>query len=103
VTGEIKRNQYDVFIPLLKLARENKCKVHGLGFTNLKGLEKYRFDSVDSTSWLYGNRKGSIFLFNGKGITDVPKPPGTRLKSQEVAKNNFDEWVKFQKYADKYL
>ena len=35
VAKEIKSSQYDMFIPLLKIAKENNCKVHGLGFTNL--------------------------------------------------------------------
>ena len=66
VTKEIKPAEYDVFLPLLKIAKENNCKVHGLGFTNMKGLEKYKFYSVDSTAWLYGNRGGFLYRFNGK-------------------------------------
>jgi len=103
VTREIKLNEHPIFANLIGIAKENGAKVHGLGYTNLKGLEKYKFDSVDSTSWLYGNRKGSVFKFNGRTIVDIPKPPGTRLMSREVALNNFREWVKFQKYAERNL
>jgi hypothetical protein len=103
VTQEIKRSEYDVFYPLLKIAKENNCKVHGLGFTNLKGLEKYKFYSVDSTSWLSGNRFGSVYMFDGKTMKKQNKKDGYRVKSTEVAFHNFSEWVKFSKYAENNL
>ena len=46
VTKEITRKDYPVFKQLLKIAKENNCKVHGLGFTATKELSKYRFYSV---------------------------------------------------------
>ncbi len=103
VTQEIKRSEYNVFFPLLRIAKENNCKVHGLGFTNLKGMEKYKFYSVDSTSWLSGNKFGSVYLFNGKTMIKQNKKPGQRVKTNEVAIHNFNEWVKFSNYAEKNL
>ena len=103
VTGEIKRSEYDIFIPLLKIAKENDCKVHGLGFTNLKGMERYKFNSVDSTSWLSGNKFGSIYFFNGKTMCKIKAPEGKRLKANKAALHNFTEWVKFSKYAEQNL
>lgn len=103
VTQEIKRTEYDVFLPLLQIARQNNCKVHGLGFTNLKGLEKYKFYSVDSTAWLSGNKFGSIYRFNGKTMEKRNKPTNTRVKTNETAIHNFSEWVKFGKYAENFL
>jgi hypothetical protein len=103
VTREIKQHEHGIFTNLINIAKEHGTKVHGLGYTNLKGLEKYKFDSVDSTSWLYGNRSGEVFKFNGKTIVSITKPPGTRLNARDVAINNFTEWVKFQKYAEKNL
>ena len=103
VTQEIKRTEYDVFIPLLKIAKENNCKVHGLGFTNLKGMVKYKFYSVDSTSWLSGNKFGSIYFFNGKTMCKIKAPEGKRLKANKAALHNFTEWVKFSKYAEQNL
>lgn len=102
VTQEIKRSEYDVFYPLLKIATLNKCNVHGLGFTNMDGLKKYKFYSVDSTAWLYGNRGGFLYKFNGKGIDKI-SPKNLRLKGKEGAIHNFTEWVKFSKYAEQNL
>jgi len=103
VTQEIKRTQYDVFLPLLDIARKNNCKVHGLGFTNLKGLERYKFYSVDSTAWLSGNKFGGVYLFNGKTMEKYNKQEGKRVKTNEVAIHNFTEWVKFSNYAENNL
>lgn len=103
VTKEIKPSEYKYFHWFIQQAHKNNCKVHGLGFTNLKGIREYKFDSVDSTSWLSGNRFGVVHRFNGKTIEKISKQPGQRVKATEVAINNFREWVKFQKYADRYL
>jgi hypothetical protein len=103
VTQEIKRNEYPIFTWLLNEARKSDCKVHGLGFTNTKGIQKYPFYSVDSTAWTYGNRGGFLYYFDGKEMIKKDAPKGYRLKSKAVAIHNFKEWVKFQKYAEKHL
>jgi len=103
VTREIKPKDYPFFTWFLNEAKKNNCKVHGLGFTNLKGLEKYKFYSVDSTSWLCGNRFGAAYLFNGKAMIKQKKKEGQRVKTNEVALHNFTEWVKFSKYAERSL
>jgi len=99
VSKEIKSSEFGIFNPLLKIAKENNCKVHALGFTNQQGVKRYKFDSVDSTAWIYGNIGGYIYQFTGREIIQIHKPPNTRLKSKKVAIHNFKEWVKFQKYA----
>ena len=103
VVKEITSKEYKYFTPLLKIAKKNNCKVHGLGFTNLKGLIKYHFYSVDSTAWTTGNRFGAIYKFNGKTLQKYKKPQGMRVKNKETAFNNFIEWIKFSNYADKNL
>ena len=104
VSGEIKQNEYPAFTYLINEAHKKGAKIHGLGFTNLKGLEKYHFDSVDSTAWTTGNRFGSIYQFNGKTMIKHNKKQGQRLAdSRKVALNNFMEWVKFQQYAERWL
>lgn len=102
VTQEIKKNEYNVFNNLLKIAKQNNCKVHGLGFTNLEGLKKYKFYSVDSTAWLYGNRGGFLYQFNGSDMTKIIVK-NKRLKGRLGAIHNFNEWLKFSKYAENNL
>ncbi len=103
VTKEIKPKEYPFFNWFLSEAKKNSCKVHGLGFTNIKGLHKYPFYSVDSTSWLSGNRFGSVYFFNNGKMNKVEKEAEQRVKTQKVLLHNFDEWVKFTRYAEKNL
>lgn len=103
VTKEITRSEQRFFPWFIDKAHEAGAKIHGLGYTNLSGLHKYKFDSVDSTSWLYGNRGGFVYRFNGKTIEKIQAATGKGLKSREAAIHNFNEWVKFQDYAEKNL
>lgn len=104
VTREIKQSEYPYITELLKIARQNNCEIHGLGFTKTNLLTKYRFASVDSTSWLQGARFGNIVKFDGKKIIKVPTPAGKKtvhyLKVDDVM---LKEWIKFANYAEKRL
>lgn len=104
VSKEIKSSEYDVFYYLLNEAHKRSCKVHGLGFTNLEGIKKYNFDTVDSTSWISGNKFGAVYKFNGNTMVKRGKEKGERLKGyNNVLLNNFNEWKKFQQYVDMVL
>ena len=104
VSKEIKPYQYKAFPQMIKEAHKRKCKIHGLGFTNLKQLEVCHFDSVDSTAWTTGNRFGFVYRFNGKTMEKIQVPKGKKLAdSRKVALINYGEWIKFQKYAEVHL
>lgn len=104
VSKEITSDQYPMFTWLINEAHKRGCKIHGLGFTNLEGIKKYKFDTVDSTAWTTGNRFGAIYKFDGKTLIKYSKKPGQRLgNARKALENNFKEWVKFQKYADIHL
>lgn len=96
VTKEIKRKEYDIFIPLLEIAKQNNCKVHGLGFTNLKLLKKYHFFSVDSTSW----RLGRFGIVNE--IDSIGNTKNIKLKDKKLITTNksdlqgIEVWTKIQ-------
>ena len=101
---EISRKEYKYFPKLIKIAHDNGAKIHGLAFTSLKGITKYHFDSVDSTSWVSGNRFGKVYKFNGKTMIWYDKKEGQRLAdSRKVAVHNFKEWAKFAEYAKNNL
>lgn len=104
VSGEIKKDKYFIFPKLIAEAHKKGAKIHGLGFTNLKLLPEYHWDSVDSTAWTTGNRFGFIYQFDGKTMVKTDAPKGSRIgKAREAALINFTEWLKFQAYADKKL
>lgn len=82
-------------------AHKRGAKIHALGYTSMDGLMKYKFDTVDSTSWVAGNRFGFVYKFDGKTLQKIHKRPGKRLGDvKAVLRHNFLEWKKFQQYAD---
>lgn len=104
VSKEITKGQYKYFSKLISEAHKRSAKIHGLGFTSLTNLEKYHFDSVDSTSWTLGNRIGAVYKFNGKTMKRIDPPKGKRLvNAKTISLFNYMEWVKFQKYAEANL
>jgi hypothetical protein len=102
VSKEIKPADYKFFPWFLDEAHKRGVKVHGLGFTSVKDLPKYHFDSVDSTSWKSGGRFGQLHRFeNGTIKTITQKSKRAVYRKMDI--NNFNEWLKFQKYAETNL
>lgn len=96
------KKHYKYFPWFIKTAHEHGAQIHALGFTSIPGLKKYHFDSVDSTTWVSANKFGRLQLFrDGELVTESRS--GARLKSRDgwyskVQRQNYLEWVKFQKY-----
>lgn len=103
VSKEFSKDEIRYFPKLISYAHKQGAKIHGLGFTSLVWLPKCHFDSVDSTAWVSGNKFGYAYKFNGKTMTKIKKPQGTRVKNIETAVNNFSEWCKFSKWAETHL
>ena len=98
----IRRPDFKYLHWFIKEAHKNNCKIHGLGFTP-KGLKNYRFDSVDSKSWLNGNLGKFLYKFNNGKIRKIDLISDKKFNPKKVAQHNFLEWIKYQKYAEKYL
>lgn len=109
VTKEIDPNIYQRMFPwFISTAHKYGTKIHGLGYTNLTGLKKYHFDSVDSTTWTMGTRFGQLMEFSkGTIIKHNSVEGGAKIRSIKdtsyATYHNFGEWIKFQKYADNNL
>ena len=85
-------------------AHKNGCKIHGLGFTDTSNLHILNFDSVDSTTWLSGARYGQIFEFRKNIMIMHSHPKGKKTINYNIVNtHNFNEWIKYQKYAEEYL
>lgn len=99
VTKEIKQSEYKYIPTLLKIAKENNCRVHGLGFTKTRLLDKNRFYSVDSTTWNRG-RFGDLYYFKD-GQMKIYNKKGQKLKNG-LESNRFclQQWIKYQKYME---
>lgn len=89
---------------LVVYAKQKGVKVHGLGYTVLKQLKLIPFYSVDSTTWLNAGKYGEFQKFTG---TSIKKTQASSIGKKTIRENmpkmqlhNFNEWVKYQKYAD---
>jgi hypothetical protein len=103
--GKKIRNNPMVLDWFIRKAHENNAKVHGLGFTSTPWLNKLKFDSVDSTTWNVGGKFGNVVLFDENGFPTQKYKSDKNKKAKTIELNlfNFEQWVKFQKYADKNL
>ena len=89
----------------IEQAHKNNAKIHGLGFTSTPWLKKLKFDSVDSTTWNVGGKFGNVVLFDENGFPTQRYKSDKNKKAKTIELNNFnfEQWVKFQKYAEHYL
>lgn len=86
---DIKDEQYLMF---LKYAKKFNCKVHCLGMTRKKVLDKVPFDYVDSSSWLQTSIFGRI---GNKGKVSKSFSKNKRII---VFLENYKEGMKMQHY-----
>lgn len=87
---EIMDHQY---LSFLKVARRYNCKVHCLGMTRRKTMDKVPFDFTDSSTWLQQVVYGSTYTDGGK----YAKAKGDRKAAQYV-KN----YLQGRKMQEKY-
>lgn len=105
VTKEIKKKDYKKILPgLLKIARQNNCKIHGLGFTG-SNVKEFDFYSVDSSSWNMVRRYKKISIFNYKTksikseyISETHKLIKGKETDIKLCSLTIKEWKKFQAY-----
>jgi hypothetical protein len=95
---------WKAFYKFVMSAKEYGCKVHGLGITSMKSLERVPFYSVDSTTWVNSGRFGEHQWFNGEKITKrTAVSIGMKVrddKKKELLTNNFLQWKKFSEYME---
>lgn len=92
---DIKDDQYLMF---LKCAKEYNCKVHCLGMTRRKVLDKVPFDYTDSSSWLsqvvYGRTIDGTKLPKAKGDEKQKQFKLNYLLAMEMQKKYYNKWKK---------
>lgn len=96
------RRRMEKYVPwFLDEAHKRGTRVHVLGYTPADGkLVGSSIDSCDSTAWLYGNRGGFVYHWDGKEMHKFNKPKGKRLDGKKVARHNFLQWVKMSEYLE---
>jgi len=103
--GKAIRKNPAILHRFIKQAHSKKSKIHGLGFTDINWLKKLKFDSVDSTTWLTGPKFGTMYQFQGDGNFIVHQRPAGKvmINPSKRFEYNFNEWRKYQKWAEKHL
>ena len=95
VTKEIPAAEHFLLNAFCDYAHSRECKIHALGFTP-GDLANYRFDSVDSTSWIIAGSYRRLCTFNGERMVS------SRLKEQmhylECDRHNIEQFLKYQSY-----
>lgn len=87
-------------------AHERGAKIHGLGITTTGLFDRCRFDSVDSTTWTVGASIGNLCFFNGRYMRQWRASENGKVKigtpesERALREHNYNEWLKFQKYAE---
>lgn len=110
ITDGISKSKYKYLTKFLSDAATQKCNVHGLGFTDTKHTNKYKFYSVDSSSWTTAARFARINVFTGSGMRSVDKNVWNKSNKTYTVKDtdkllefSLTEWMKYARYADKCL
>jgi len=97
---EIKPKEYEYLHWFIEKAHKYGAEIHGLGFTPIKILKEFNFDSVDSISWLAGGYGGYVFQFDGTNIKTErsAEKGGRRINHRIVNAHNFVQWRRYQDY-----
>lgn len=101
----VKQREYPLIKKMVDYAYQRGVKVHGLGFTKTRILEKdnWKFYSVDSSSWLSSASRGRNLQVFKNGMVKYLKfeKRDVKAKINKMVTFNFLEWCKYQKYMDK--
>lgn len=97
--GVPKKTIKKILPTFVQISKEYGAKMHCLGYTPSDILaEKLDFYSVDSTSWLCGNRMGIVMKFLGDKMLRLTIPRDKRVKPRETVAHNFLEWLKYAEW-----
>lgn len=103
-----RKAKLQMFPWFIHQAHKHGAMIHGLGYTHTENFSKYRFDSVDSTTWLSGCMYGEVHHFENGHIVKWKSVNGgvkTRsIREQEKADlNNLTEWMKMIQHCEIFL
>ena len=100
----IKMSEYKYFTYFINEAHKRKAKVHGLGITAKSIVEKYHFDTVDSSAWTVGGRYGNMYIFNNGKFRYIKRKLNKRVKDvRDLDIHNLHEFLKYQEWAECHL
>ena len=99
-TTDIRRQLAKSVAWFTQTAHRYGTEIHGLGYTKLDGLARTGFDSVDSTAWLFSNKSGTVYDFDGHAMRKRKTPDGKRLVIKNNLLHSLVEWAKFSDHLE---
>jgi hypothetical protein len=78
----------------------SQTKVHAFGMTNPKIIENFPFHSVDSTSWLAGNRYKTMYRYSRGKLKTITVPGFKELNYKKIMAWNLMQWKKYADYLE---
>lgn len=92
----IKKSEHKYFPYFIDTAHKHGAKIHGLGFTDFKNIRNYKFDSIDSTSWLYGGKMGRIYTIrDGYPKQSSLRKEGYKVDGEKLNEHNLRLFMKY--------
>jgi len=95
-----KKTPVKILPTLINKAHSKGVKVHGLGFTSGLHLTKFKFDSVDSQTWLAAANRRMICKFYGSQIAQFVVKSKGRINGSHLRQYNYLSWVGYQLYLE---
>lgn len=96
LNGDIADNQFKLFV---KYAHQCGKKIHCLGMTRIKVLDKVPFDYTDSSSWKMSATFGTLKAWNSREhkLKNVPNTKG-KFTTRQLFYKNLVEYLKMVRY-----
>lgn len=102
VTKEIPKSKFGIFHNLINIAHKYGCSIHGLGIGSPTVIQKYNFDSVDSTAWLAGSIGKKLYHFDGLQLKPHTNKTGKLTQYKLMDSHNVTEWMKYSKFMETF-
>ena len=100
---DIDKSEHKYFPWFIDTAHEHGAKIHGLGYTDFANVDKFRFDTVDSTSWIVGGKFGNIYTIrDGYPKQSTLRKEGCRVNGEKVNEHNLKVFIKYGEHLAKY-
>lgn len=100
---DITKEEHKYFPWFIDTAHEHGCKIHGLGYTDFAHVNNFRFDTVDSTSWLVGGKYGNIYTIrDGYPKQTSLRKDGCKVKGAMLSQHNMKVFMKYAEWLERY-
>lgn len=100
---DISKSEHKYFPWFINTAHEHGCKIHGLGYTDFAHINEFRFDTVDSTTWLNGGKFGNmITIRDGYPKQTSLRKEGYRIKGAQLTEHNMRTVMKYAETLERY-